>query len=278
MPIARHPAERGNTWAWMLGLPLVLFVAVPILALLVSTSPGDLSRALRHPMMGSSLWLSFRTTLLALGLVVLTGTPLSWWLARSGRPWARALETLVELPIVIPPAVVGVALLEAYGRRGLLGPGLAELGLSLPFTTAAVVAAQIVVAAPFYIQSATAGFRKVDDDLLLVAETLGAPPGRAFLRVALPTTLPAMMAGAALCWARALGEFGATLFFAGNLMGRTQTMPLAIYSALEVDLGLARALALVLGGSAFGILLLLRLAPLVTRGGRTGTREERSPA
>jgi molybdate transport system permease protein len=248
-----------------MGLPLVAFVTVPILALLVSTSPDDLMRALRHPMMASSLWLSVRTTLITLALVVITGTPLSWWLARARRPWARTIETLVELPIVIPPAVVGVALLQAYGRQGLVGPWLADIGVTLPFTTGAVIAAQIVVAAPFYIQLVTAGFRKVDDDLLLVAETLGASPGTAFLRVAVPTTLPAMMAGAALCWARALGEFGATLFFAGNLMGRTQTMPLAIYSALEADLGLARALALVLGGTAFAVLLVLRLSPLLTR-------------
>jgi molybdate transport system permease protein len=131
----------------------------------------------------------------------------------------------------------------------------------LSFTVWAVVTAQVVVSAPFYIQSAAAGFRKVDDDQLLVAQTLGATPGKAFLRIAVPTALPALMSGAALCWARALGEFGATLLFAGNLPGQTQTMPLAIYSAMEQDLELARALALILAIFAFAMLLLLRLIP-----------------
>lgn len=264
-------SDRGPVGAsgWVLGVPLVLFLVVPVLALVLASSPAELWAALRHPMVASAAWLSARTSLVSLAIIAAAGTPLAWALARSERPWARVVETIVELPIIIPPAVVGVGLLQAYGRGGLLGPWLGEVGVSLPFTAWAVVAAQVVVAAPFYVQSASAGFRKVDDDLMLVAQTLGASPWGAFVRVAVPTALPGIVGGLALAWARAVGEFGATLLFAGNLSGQTQTMPLAIYSALEVDLGLARALALVLGGVAFAVLLGLRLAPAL-RGRREG--------
>ncbi|MCB9525950.1 MAG: molybdate ABC transporter permease subunit [Myxococcales bacterium] len=249
----------------LLRWPLLAFLGLPVLALLLTSTPGELAAAWRHPLAGPAVVLSLRTSLVSLALIVATGLPVAWWLARARGPWARAVETLVELPVVIPPAVVGVALLQAYGRQGLLGDGLARLGVQLPFTEAAVVVAQVMVAAPFFVQSATAGLRGVDPDLLLVARTLGASPTRAFWRVALPAARPAVLAGAALAWARALGEFGATLLFAGNLSGRTQTMPLAIFSALEVDLGLARALALLLGGLAFAVLLGLRVLPALRR-------------
>jgi molybdate transport system permease protein len=165
------------------------------------------------------------------------------------------------LPVVIPPAVLGVALLETFGRRGLLGGALDGLGLALPFSTAAVVVAQIVVSAPFYVQAASSAFRRVDADLLLVARTLGASPAGAFVRVGVPLALPGLLGGAALCWARALGEFGATLLFAGNLPGTTQTMPLAIYATLESDLRAATSLSVALAAIAVSLLLVLRAAP-----------------
>ena len=249
----------------LLGLPLLAFLFLPVMALLLASSPDEISAALSHPMMSAAVLLSLRTTLLSLAIILVTGTPLAWWLARSRGRVVSMMETLVDLPIVIPPAVIGVGLLQAYGREGLLGSWLEALGVTLSFSSGAVVVAQVVVASPFFVQSAVAGFRKVDGDLLLVAQTLGASPLQAFLRVAIPSALPALMSGAALCWARALGEFGATLLFAGNMPGRTQTMPLAIYSALEVDLALARALALVLGGAAFAVLLLLRWIPALRR-------------
>jgi molybdate transport system permease protein len=240
----------------VLGLGLLVLLLVPIAALGLSSSPAELWAALAHPLVLPALSLSAWTSTLALLVVVVTGTPLAWMLARARGPWARVIETAVELPIVIPPAVVGIALLLAFGRQGLWG----GLPLALPFTPAAVVVAQVVVAAPFYVQSAAAGFRGVDDDLLLVARTLGASPRRAVLRVAVPLALPALINGAALCWARALGEFGATLLFAGSLPGRTQTMPLAIYAALETDVRVATAIALVLAIVAFATLLLARAA------------------
>ncbi|MEX1362503.1 MAG: ABC transporter permease [Nannocystaceae bacterium] len=245
-----RPAAPGIA----LGLGLLVFLLLPIVALGLASSPAQLWAALAHPLVLPALWLSIWTTTVALTVVLVTGTPLAWMLAGSRSPWARAIETAVELPIVIPPAVMGIALLLVFGRQGLLGGA----GLALPFTSTAVVVAQVVVAAPFYVQSATAGFRGVDEDLLLVARTLGASPRRAFLRVAVPLSLPALVSGAALCWARALGEFGATLLFAGNFPGRTQTMPLAIYAALEADVRVATAIALVLALLAFATLLTAR--------------------
>jgi molybdate transport system permease protein len=195
------------------------------------------------------------TSLVALVVVVALGTPLAWLLAQRER---RVIEILVELPVVLPPAVLGVALLLAFGRHGLLGPFLERAGLSVAFTPAAVVLAQIVVAAPFYVLAATSAFRALDRELLVVARTLGASPARAFFRVALPITRPALLRGATLAWARALGEFGATLLFAGSLAGRTMTLPLAIYAALESDLRAARAIALVLVVVAFALLFAVR--------------------
>ncbi|MCB9712906.1 MAG: molybdate ABC transporter permease subunit [Myxococcales bacterium] len=238
----------------VLGLGLLVFLLLPIAALGLASSPGELWAALHHPLVLPALGLTAWTSAISLLVVVVAGTPLAWMLARARGPWARAIETAVELPIVIPPAVMGIALLLVFGQRGLLG----GLGVDLPFTPAAVIVAQVVVAAPFYLRSATAGLRAVDPELLLVARTLGASPRRAFLRVAVPLGLPALVNGAALCWARAVGEFGATLLFAGSFPGRTQTMPLAIYAALEADLRVATAIALVLAVVAFTTLLLAR--------------------
>jgi molybdate transport system permease protein len=246
----RAPA-RNPLW---LGLPLLLFLGLPVVALLLSSSPGEFLEAFENPMVSDAISLSVRTTFLSLTIVLVSGTPLAWWLARSKSPWVHTVEALVEIPIILPPAVLGIALIDAYGHQGITG-----LGLS--FTSWAVVIAQVVVAAPFYVQSAAAGFRKINDDQLLVAQTLGATPAQAFFKIAIPSALPALLSGAALCWARALGEFGATLIFAGNYPGKTQTMPLAIYRAFDQNIEVARALAIILTIFAFAMLLLLRLIP-----------------
>jgi len=236
---------------------LLLLLVLPFMSLAGAVSPRALAEGVRHPLFGAALALSLRTTLLSLALIVCTGTPLAWWLARASSRMVRVVEVLVALPIVIPPAVVGVALLQTFGRRGLLGPALDALGLQVPFSASAVVLAQTVVAAPFFVQAAAGAFRRIDVDTLIVARTLGASSVAAFARVALPMALPGLLAGASLAWARALGEFGATLLFAGNLGGTTQTMPLAIFTALESDVRLAVVFSLVL--AAMGVLLLFAL-------------------
>lgn len=253
-------AGRG-LGGWVAALPMLAIVTVPLLALAGTSSPSDIVAAARDPLFAPALWLSARTSIASLGIIVVAGTPLAWWLARTHGRGIRAAGVLVDLPVVIPPAVMGIALLQTFGPNGLLGPALASLGTRLPFTTAAVVVAQVVVSAPFYVQGAAAAFRRVDDDLLIVARTLGQSPAGAFLRVAVPLALPGMVAGAALSWARALGEFGATLFFAGNFTGSTQTLPLAIYTALESDIRVAIALALVLAAASILLLVPLRTVP-----------------
>ena len=239
------------------GTVLVGLLVLPLLALLLSSSVSDIVAGMAHPMFAPALWLSLRTTLTSLLLTIVMGTPLAWWLATSPARLAKITTILVALPIVIPPAVVGVALLQTFGRQGLLGPLLAQAGIAIPFTESAVILSQIVVSAPFFVQAATSGFRKVEPSTVVVARTLGASPPVAFFRVALPMAMPGITAGATLAWARSLGEFGATLLFAGNMSGTTQTMPLAIFAALESDVHLAVVFSLIL--VAVGAILLLGL-------------------
>ncbi len=242
------------------GAALVAFLALPIGALLFTSSLDELTAGLRHPLVWPALRLSLFTTVISVVIIVLLGTPLAWTLAGSNGRLSRAVETLVQLPVVVPPAVAGVALLLAFGRRGVLGELLASAGLTVSFTTAAVVLAEVFVAAPFFVQAALSAFRRVDPKLVLVARTFGASPLRVFFKVALPLAMPGLVAGAAMGWARALGEFGATLMFAGNLEGRTQTLPLAIYTALESDLRAAQAISIVLVVVAFALLLTVKAA------------------
>ena len=238
---------------------LVAFLTLPLVSLF-ATSLGDFGQGLRHPLVAPALRLSLLTTAASLALIVGLGTPLAWLIAHQRSRALRVLETVVELPIVIPPAVAGIALLLAFGRHGLLSGLLYPSGSSLAFSTLAVVMAEVFVAAPFFLQSAVAAFRLLDPELVTVARTLGASPARVFFRIGLPLAAPGLVAGAALSWARALGEFGATLMFAGNLEGRTTTLPLAIYTALEADLRAAQAISLVLVVVAFSLLLVIRFA------------------
>lgn len=234
---------------------LVLFLAVPMLVLLATTTGPEFASGLAGPLVWPALRLSLFTTLTSLVLTVVFGTPLAWTLARSSTRLSSAVETLVQLPMVVPPAVAGVALLLTFGRRGVLSGWLYPRGSSVTFTTAAVVLAELFVAAPFFVQAATSAFRQVDQRLLVVAQTMGASPLRVVARVAAPLAMPGLVAGAVMTWARSLGEFGATLMFAGNLEGRTQTLPLAIYTALEGNFATAQALSIVLVCVAFALLL-----------------------
>ena len=242
------------------GGALATLLLLPLTALLLSSAPDELVAGLGAPFIGTALRLSVFSTAVTLAIAVSLGTPLAWTLSQAQGRTARLLESLLQLPVVIPPAVAGVALLLAFGHRGLVASLVGPEWGALSFTTAAVVLAQLFVAAPLFVQGALAAFRALDPEVVLAARALGAGPVRVLLRVAVPMAAPGLIAGAALCWARALGEFGATLLFAGNLEGRTQTLPLAIYTAMEVDLRAARALSVVLIGVALLLLLGVRLA------------------
>ncbi|MGN6031548.1 MAG: ABC transporter permease [Thermomicrobiales bacterium] len=208
----------------------------------------------------NAMVLSATTSVVALLVIVVVGTPIAFTLARAEGRWVRIVDALIDLPIILPPAVAGIALLAAFGRRGILGAWLERGGISLGFTTAAVVMAQIFVAAPFFIRTVRAGFLRVDRVLEEAAADLGARPFRVFWRVTLPLCRGSLLAGAILAWARALGEFGATIMFAGNRPGVTQTMPLAIYERFGAgDLNAAIALSAVLLATSVVFLVLVRL-------------------
>ena len=263
-PDGRAPPRRGGAWtpatalAVALSATLIVFLVLPVVALVASASPAGLLAGLSHEIVGPALALSLGTTGVALTVIVVCGTPLAWWLGRTRSRRARWIETALQLPAVIPPAVAGIALLLTFGRRGVVGAWLDRAGMGVAFSGAAVVMAQVFVAAPFYLSTATASFGRLDGNQLAAARSLGASPARVFFRVGLPLARPGLVAGAAMSWARALGEFGATLMFAGNMAGKTQTLPLAIYAALESDLRTAQALAVVLVVVAFGLLLVIR--------------------
>jgi molybdate transport system permease protein len=254
----RLGAERALLAA-LAGL-LAAFLATPLLALVASATPAEIAAGLASPLVGPALRLSLATTSATLAIVVALGTPLAWLLAGSRGPAPRALEAALQLPIVVPPAVAGVALLLAFGRRGVVARWLGSDDVAVAFTTSAVVIAQVFVAAPLYLQAATTAFRRVDPRLIAVARTLGASPLRVLLRLGLPIAARGLVAGAATSWARALGEFGATLMFAGNLEGVTQTLPLAIYTALASDMRAAQALSIVLVAVALALLVAVRVA------------------
>ena len=223
----------------------VALVTVPLLALLLRADWAGLLGHLAGPAVLPAVRLSLLTTTTTVVVAVVLGTPLAWLLARSRRRAATWVRAVLTVPLVLPPVVGGVALLMAYGRRGVVGGPLFEaLGLRVPFTPVAVVLAELFVAMPFYIVAVEGAMRGIDARLDQLAATLGASPWRVFTRVALPLAAPGMAAGAALAWARALGEFGATITFAGNFPGRTQTAPLAVYVALEDDPQAAIALSL----------------------------------
>jgi molybdate transport system permease protein len=243
-------------WAAAAALTAALaFLVLPVLAIFLDTSPAALVSSLGEEGALDALRLSLTCSLAAVVIVVVVGTPAAWVLATRRFPGRSAVLTLVELPLVLPPAVAGIGLLAALGPRGVLGGWLADAGVQLVLTTAGVVIALTFVAAPFHLRQAQAAFEAVDRTQLDAARTLGAGEGRAFLRVAVPAAAPGLLAGVALAWGRALGEFGATLMFAGSLRGVTQTAPLAIYERFSSDLDGALALSAVLVVASAGLLL-----------------------
>ena len=239
---------------------LLVFLGLPLLSLLIRVPPGELWTLLRTPAALTALRLSLVTSAAATLAVIALGLPTAYLLATRRFPGQHLLEILIELPMVLPPTVAGVGLLLAFGRAGLAGRALGVLGLSIPFTGVAVVLSQLFVSCPFFVSAATAGLREIETRYSDTAATLRAGPAYAFRRVLLPLALPSLVAGAAMSWARALGEFGATIMFAGNLPGKTQTLPLAVYMGLQTDLQSAVALSVVLMILSFTVLLGLRFA------------------
>jgi molybdate transport system permease protein len=276
-----RPLGRGISLGLLFGIPGLLFVLVilllPLAALIWRTlDSGVFLASARKPVVLQALRLTAWTSLLTLALSVAFGTPLAYGLARARFPGKRLVDTLVDLPIVLPPVVAGVGLLMAFGRRGLVGQyfqgtvTLPLLGIRLPeltlsFSSTAVVLAQLFVSAPFFIRAARGGFARVEREIEEAAAIDGASPWQTFRLVTVPLALPALSSGLVLCWARAVGEFGATMMFAGNFIGRTQTMPLAVMGAMESDLFAALALSVLLIALSFAVLLAYRLI-----GGRRG--------
>jgi len=253
---------RGRAFPAALFVALVIvlaFLTLPIVAIFVRSSPGELVAALDDPGVLDALWLSLRTTLIALAIIVLVGTPAAYALATRSFRGKAIVTTLVELPLVLPPAVAGIGLLAALGPAGIVGGAIEDAGVRLALETAGVVVALTFVAAPFFIRGAQVAFASVDRTWLEASRTLGASEARTFLRVAIPAAAPGMLAGLALAWGRAVGEFGATLIFAGSFRGRTQTAPLAIYERLGTDFTAALALAAVLVVVSASLLLTAKL-------------------
>ena len=236
----------------------VVLLVLPLLAIVVRTPWADLGEVIARPVVADALRLSVVTAVVSALCCIVLGTPLAMFLATASGGRAVVVRSLVLLPLVLPPVVGGVALLEAFGRRGLLGSPLDAIGVRLPFTPTAVVLAQVFVALPFFVVTVEAGLRGVDARLPEAAEALGAGRWLVFRRITLPLIGPSLLAGTALALARALGEFGATITFAGNLGGRTQTMPLAVVEALRSDPDAALALSVVLIMASLVVLVGLR--------------------
>ncbi len=247
-----------GVWAALAIALTVALLTFPVAALLLRVPISELARRVASPLVANALWLSVATSVGTTALVAVLGLPVAYVLATRRFRGKRGLETLIDLPMVLPPTVAGVCLLLAFGRTGLVGQLLAPFGVTIPFTTVAVILAQAFVAGPFFINAARAGLEAVDPQYVNAAATLRAPPAYTFLHVQLPLSLPAIVAGAAMTFARALGEFGATITFAGNLPGVTQTMPLAVYIALQTDLEAAITLSAILLVVSFALLFALR--------------------
>ena len=255
--------------AWIaVALVTFAFLLLPIVAIFVHTAPGSLLDQLSNPVVRDAFVVSIKTSVLAQALILLLGTPTAFLLATRRFPGHSLAVTLVELPLVLPPAVAGLGLLAALGREGLLGSSLDAFGVSIPFTQSAVTVAVAYVASPLYIRQAMASFEATDPQLPAASRTLGAGPVRTFFRVVLPLARGGLIAGLALSFARGLGEFGATIMFAGSLRGVTQTLPLAIYAEFDQNFDAALAMS--------GVLILVSAVLLLTL--RIGLSWQRSPS
>ncbi len=262
--ITVKPQAKKVSWGWLnnswrlLSLPLLLFIALPLAALLLRISPSTFLTDIKQHQVAQAVGLSLGTSLITTLVTLALGTPVAYLLSQRRSRFFQLIDTIIDLPTVLPPAVAGVALLMAFGRRGLFGGWLAAAGLSIPFTPVAVIMAQTFIAAPLYVKAATIGFAGVHGELKQAAALDGASRIEIFRYVTLPLSGMSILTGLVMTWARAMGEFGATMIFAGNFPGRTQTMPLAIYVGFEIDLDVALALSLVLVCFSFLTLILVK--------------------
>lgn len=237
----------------------LLYFLLPVLSLFLKISPESFLASLDSPVVMDALWLSLTTSVLTTIVVILAGTPIAYVNARYRYPLKELIDTVVDLPVVIPPAVAGIALLMAFGRMGVFGQYMNMFGITVGFTTIAVIMAQVFVASPFYIRQARTSFEDVDRSCEHAARTLGASRLYTFMRITVPIAMNGLISGAILTWARALGEFGATIMFAGNFQGRTQTMPLAIYTTMQGDLDASLALSIILVIISFAVIAVVKI-------------------
>jgi molybdate transport system permease protein len=252
-------SSRSSTGYWkLLALPLLLFIVIPLSALFLRTTFTDFFATLNQKQVIQAVSLSFISSVSATAVTLIAGTPVAYLLAQRPFRFHQIVDTIIDLPTVLPPSVAGVALLMAFGRRGLFGPLLTAIGINIPFTFGAVILAQIFVAAPFFVKAAAIGFAGIDPELKQAAALDGANRLQIFRYVTLPLSWMALVSGAVMTWARAVGEFGATILFAGNFQGKTQTMPLAIYVGFETDLNVALTLSIILVCFSFLTLIIVK--------------------
>ena len=242
----------------------IAFIGLAIVSLFFRISLNGFLQSLTTEVVVEAIKLSILTSFSSLIIVIVLGTPIAYINARHRYLGKQLVDTLIDLPVVLPPAVAGLGLLMAFGRRGLIGQYLSAFGFDIAFTTLAVIMAQVFVSSPFYIRQAKTSFEDVNSEFEAAARTLGATPLSVFFRITVPIAMNGLVSGAIMAWARALGEFGATIMFAGNFQGRTQTMPLAIYSALESNLDAAISLAIILVTVSFIIIAIIKSLTGVT--------------
>ena len=251
--------EKMKKSSWqLLTLPLLLFIVLPIISLFLRSSFTDFLANLNQTQVIKAVNLSLLTSVITTAVTWIVGTPVAYLLAQRRFRFHRLLDTLIDLPTVLPPAVAGVALLMAFGRRGLFGAWLEMMDIQIPFTVIAVVMAQTFLAAPYYVKAAALGFAAIDPELKQAAGLDGASRVQIFRHITLPLSWTALLSGSVMTWARALGEFGATIIFAGNFPGKTQTMPLAIYVGFEIDMNVALTLAIILISFSFLTLVIVK--------------------
>jgi molybdate transport system permease protein len=252
------PKEMDHFWR-LAAVPLLLFISLPFIGLFLKITPASFLQNLNKIQVIQAINISFSSALITTLIAIIFGMPVAYLIAKQKNAFFRLVDTMMDLPTVLPPAVAGIALLMTFGRNGLVGIWLADAGISITFTQVAVILAQTFVAVPLFVKSATIGFAAIDPEIRQAAALDGASRWQTFTHVILPLSWASIVSGAMLTWARALGEFGATLIFAGNLPGRTQTMPLAIYLGFESNLQSALSMAVILIAISFLTLMLVKI-------------------